>query len=144
VESQLSSCWFPAWLILWPWKWRLTHFSEMSVDFQWTTQHCIPEDTTLQWELQILHNQYSTHIVSPAVRLVGHSDILTFVNVDFFFKYVIHKVEKFFHGELKYNIKLIVLCSAVLNIFCTLYWQEYIQWLLSSFQFYSDWEGRTD
>jgi hypothetical protein len=31
-----------------------------------------------------------------------------------FFKYAVHKVEKICHKELKYNIKIIVICSAVL------------------------------
>jgi hypothetical protein len=50
--------------------------------------------------------------------------MLTVFNGDFF-KYVVHEVEKNCHEELKYNIKIIVICSAVL-IFCVPYTAENI------------------
>jgi hypothetical protein len=41
-----DSWWFLDWLIR-PWRWSRTCSSEMSVDFQWTTRRCNPEDETV-------------------------------------------------------------------------------------------------
>jgi hypothetical protein len=59
---HLLSCWFLAWLILWPRRWRRQVALNSGVDFQWTTQRCILEDRTL-------HNHYCENLKSYKVHV---------------------------------------------------------------------------
>jgi hypothetical protein len=68
---QLSH-WYLARLIR-PWRWRQICSSEMSVDFQWTTQRYIPEDSALHVtrKFENLHQFSYWKVMDMPIVLVG-------------------------------------------------------------------------